>query len=105
MPETKQDEVAEAPYCDVCGASGADLRTAVEVCRDCYDVASMLPEDAIYRRLDELGVSPEQAADGVRRVARPDARCVTIPDGGCVGIGCMHDLRDELRAEQERTVA
>lgn len=27
----------KAPYCNVCGESGTALRTAVEVCRDCYD--------------------------------------------------------------------
>ena len=27
------------PYCDVCGNAGKDLRTPVEVCRDCYDIA------------------------------------------------------------------
>jgi hypothetical protein len=29
----------EEPYCDVCGNSGSGLRSPVEVCRDCYDVA------------------------------------------------------------------
>ncbi len=31
------DALNSVEYCDVCGASGSDLRTAVEVCRDCYD--------------------------------------------------------------------
>lgn len=31
------------PYCDVCGRAGADLRTSVEVCRDCYDFARNPP--------------------------------------------------------------
>lgn len=29
----------DEPYCDVCGNAGKDLRSPVEVCRDCYDVA------------------------------------------------------------------
>lgn len=24
----------------------------------------------------------------------PDARCITTPDGGCVGDGCMHDVKE-----------
>jgi hypothetical protein len=30
-------EADAVPYCDVCGGSGTDLRTDVEVCRDCYN--------------------------------------------------------------------
>lgn len=29
----------DEPYCDVCGESGDALRSPVEVCKDCYDVA------------------------------------------------------------------
>jgi hypothetical protein len=29
----------ESPRCDVCGREGSDLRTPVEVCRDCFDIA------------------------------------------------------------------
>jgi hypothetical protein len=31
-------EAEREQYCDVCGQSGKDLRTDVEVCRDCYDI-------------------------------------------------------------------
>lgn len=50
----------EEPYCDVCGNSGDDLRTPVEVCRDCYDLARD-PEnmDLWYPRKNVRGISPK----------------------------------------------
>jgi hypothetical protein len=39
---------------------------------------------------DALSVAYEKGR-GVR--LEPDALCVTIPDGGCKGIGCMHDVK------------
>jgi hypothetical protein len=62
-PKAKKEE----PYCDVCGESGADLRTPVEVCRDCYDVdrkpliaplvANLLTKAAAYEESVRVGGS------------------------------------------------
>lgn len=29
----------------------------------------------------------------------PDANCITTPDGGCIGTGCMHDVKPEPKPQ------
>ncbi len=48
---TYPDE-GEEPYCDVCGRSGSDLCSAVEVCRDCLAGAELALE-WVKRDLDK----------------------------------------------------
>jgi hypothetical protein len=76
----------EEPYCDVCGNAGADLRTPVEVCRDCYDIARDPPpgvdvsdsrdlaqraveRSLIVRYLRSVGVGRSLLATGFRASA------------------------------------
>jgi hypothetical protein len=66
-----------------------DAREAL--CRAC-DGAGSVDSDECDR-----GEGPSCSAcngTGLIETTAQDARCVTTPDGGCVGVGCMHDVKE-----------
>jgi len=80
-------------------ARAATEREAVERC------AAHLDRKAAGDRDDKRAALLEESADELRSLLSPappapDANCITTPDGGCIGTGCMHDVRD---AEGELT--
>jgi hypothetical protein len=54
------------PYCDVWGCEGADLRTAVKVCRDCLSAAEYA-RDRVSAERDELRAKLARIRDALVR--------------------------------------
>jgi hypothetical protein len=69
--EMREAAGEEEPYCDVCGESGASLRTPVEVCRDCYDLARDPSFFATY-------VQPKAAGEDAREDGAPKGDVVRL---------------------------
>jgi hypothetical protein len=65
-----RQDYSQEPHCDVCGTSGANLRTPVEVCRDCYDVARDPPSGTGHPIRDEADRYLGQKRVAARGVAR-----------------------------------
>lgn len=85
----------EEPYCDVCGRSGSELFSAVEVCRDCYhgvdynthaEIAKLRTErDNAYVQIANLTGKPS-TSDSAPAV--PKCECEWGPAGN--GLTTMH---------------
>ena len=66
----------------------------------CIEIERVKERDAVYRVLASKWTTHDLeralADAGLRPPAdAPDAKCVTTGDGGCEGIGCMHDSAPE----------
>lgn len=89
------------PYCDVCGHAGDNLRSSVEVCRDCFDVACHEPIP---------GVIPAWLQDrlaAATSAARAEAidECARVCDDYSDSINCYMDQRDDDVASGESKAA
>lgn len=75
----EEGEEDEEPYCDACGFAGKELRTPVEICRDCYDIAAQQLALVYASELNELrSLCNAALAAGLAECATRDAEIETL---------------------------